>query len=125
MTIWQHTISARLHARFHATVHPAHFVRSMAIHLKGTQASVHLDLIRGLAAIEVLLFHAWGQLFLPIEESGRQPLFARILRQIVSYGHEGVVVFFVLSGLLISASVIQDVRTGRWSWRRYAVARAS
>ena len=97
----------------------------MAIHLKGTQASVYLDLIRGLAAIEVLLFHAWGQLFLPIEESGRQPLFARILRQIVSYGHEGVVVFFVLSGLLISASVIQDVRSGRWSWQRYAVARAS
>ena len=34
-------------------------------------------------------------------------------------------VFFVLSGLVISNSVFRDLQTGQWSWRRYFTSRAT
>ena len=40
-----------------------------------------------------------------------------------SFGHDAVVVFFVLSGYLISGSILKDIRTGTWSWGRYLVNR--
>jgi peptidoglycan/LPS O-acetylase OafA/YrhL len=40
-----------------------------------------------------------------------------------SIGHEAVVVFFVLSGLLVGGSVIKLVRSKRWSWKGYLLKR--
>jgi peptidoglycan/LPS O-acetylase OafA/YrhL len=40
-----------------------------------------------------------------------------------SFGHDAVMVFFVLSGFLVSGSVIRDCRLQRFSWRAYAANR--
>jgi peptidoglycan/LPS O-acetylase OafA/YrhL len=41
------------------------------------------------------------------------------------FGHQAVMVFFVLSGFLISSSIVQSLASGRWSWREYAINRSS
>lgn len=38
-------------------------------------------------------------------------------------GHSAVVIFFVLSGYLISGSVFRMFAAGRWSWKRYSLHR--
>jgi peptidoglycan/LPS O-acetylase OafA/YrhL len=93
--------------------------------LKNTQASVHLDMIRGLAAVQVLVYHATG-LFIDSSTKSQLPLTAaRILNAVTGSGGEAVMVFFVLSGLLIGTGVVQEVGRGRWSWSRYLLNRAT
>jgi peptidoglycan/LPS O-acetylase OafA/YrhL len=41
------------------------------------------------------------------------------------FGHQAVIVFFVLSGFLISSTVIRSHVLGKWSWRDYAINRAT
>jgi peptidoglycan/LPS O-acetylase OafA/YrhL len=41
------------------------------------------------------------------------------------FGHQAVIVFFVLSGFLISSTIIRSHVLGKWSWRDYAVNRAT
>ena len=40
-----------------------------------------------------------------------------------NWGHQAVIVFFVLSGFLVGGSVIRDLRLGRWSLRHYCIQR--
>jgi peptidoglycan/LPS O-acetylase OafA/YrhL len=40
-----------------------------------------------------------------------------------SFGHQSVMIFFVLSGFLISSSILKKLRENRWSWRDYVVDR--
>ena len=42
---------------------------------------------------------------------------------VTGFGHQAVMIFFVLSGFLVGGSVISNVRAGKWSWREYAVTR--
>jgi peptidoglycan/LPS O-acetylase OafA/YrhL len=88
-------------------------------------ASAHLDLIRALAAWTVM----WGHLralffvdFLQVQHHG--PLL-KILYFVTGFGNEAVLVFFVLSGFLISSAIIGRRVSGAWSWRDYAIDRAS
>jgi peptidoglycan/LPS O-acetylase OafA/YrhL len=39
------------------------------------------------------------------------------------FAHQSVIIFFVLSGLLISKSVLYPVRDGTWSWKAYLINR--
>jgi len=71
--------------------------------------SWYLDLLRGVAAIVVLLGHA-GQSF-----------FSRGLTWMPKVAHEMVVIFFVLSGFVMSYVVSR----GRIHWQDYLVARFS
>ena len=41
------------------------------------------------------------------------------------FGHQAVMVFFVLSGFLISSTILRSHILGAWSWREYAVNRAT
>jgi len=77
------------------------------------RARAHLDLIRGAAALLVFVDHA-RQVFL------RREALAPIVVRVTSLGHEAVLVFFVLSGFLVTESTLE-----RPSLRRYAAARAS
>lgn len=38
-------------------------------------------------------------------------------------GHQAVIIFFVLSGYLISGSLYRMISAGRWSWRKYLTHR--
>jgi peptidoglycan/LPS O-acetylase OafA/YrhL len=82
-------------------------------------AESHLNAIRGLAALAVVLGHARVLFFPPLtavvaaEGGGRR----------ATLGQEAVMVFFVLSGYLVGGSVLRSLRRGRWSWRDYLVKR--
>lgn len=87
--------------------------------------SDHLDLIRGLAALAVLIFHVRYSFFLNYQDvSDRSPL-SIAFYTLTAFGHDAVMIFFVLSGYFISASVFRDHAADRWSWRRYFVNRFS
>lgn len=101
-----------------------------------TNASVHLDAIRGLAAAAVFLSHG-RMLFIarglrnviagsPDQIRGvkldTSPLSAHALpRQ--SIGHEAVIVFFVLSGYFVGGSVLRSFRESEFSWTKYLLHR--
>lgn len=93
--------------------------------VRGSQTSNHLDLLRGLAAVAVLVCHAKILFFGALDDETPVSIFRRTLEVLGHYGHSAVIVFFVLSGFFISASVIRDVAERRWSWRKYLVNRAS
>ncbi|MBS1817559.1 MAG: acyltransferase [Acidobacteria bacterium] len=86
-------------------------------------AAIHVDALRGLAALVVLAYHVRYKFFLDYAEVGAADLMTRVFYVATSFGHDAVMVFFVLSGYLITGTVIRDIRAGRWSWRRYLANR--
>ena len=92
-------------------------------------ASVHMDAIRGLAALSVLAAHySTFFLWLLISETDcRKHTLLKYLRTVLSlpvhYAHYAVLVFFVLSGYLISSSVARSFSTNSFSWSRYLIQR--
>jgi peptidoglycan/LPS O-acetylase OafA/YrhL len=118
--------------------------KSPEMKMRATDASIHLDAIRGIAAVWVLLGHS-RQVFisstvtallvaqnqdpdttvLPNNES----VFTRHLRiGNLMGGHTiltrlAVIVFFVLSGYLVGGSVLRTVRRGSFSWKKYMFQR--
>lgn len=99
-------------------------VPSPALAFTETRASVLLDLVRGLAAVLVLLDHWRNMLFVDYPMLA-QPhwMVAAIPYLLTSAGHQAVVVFFVLSGYLVGGSVFRSLDRGRWSWKDYLLHR--
>jgi peptidoglycan/LPS O-acetylase OafA/YrhL len=98
-----------------ATLRPVRFAES--------QASVLLDLVRGVAALAVLVEH-WRNLFFVDYHTVAAHRWLWLLPyELSSAGHQAVVVFFVLSGYLVSGSIFRMMRRGRWSWKTYALHR--
>ncbi len=99
-------------------------------------SSVHLDAIRGGAALIVLLGHTRELFFASLTDSPRsagehtaglaptQPNTPREGKY-VTIGNEAVIIFFVLSGYLVGGSAIRDLSAGKWSWKRYLAKRAT
>ena len=91
--------------------------------ISNTNASVLLDLVRGLAALLVLLEH-WRNIFFidyPQIIAHRALLSGFYL--LCTAGHQAVVIFFVLSGYLISGSIFRMLQRQAWSWRSYLTHR--
>jgi len=88
-----------------------------------------LDLVRGLAAIEVLLFHSYQLLFqeqLPAESYGPVIVHAySVLWSISAHGPSAVIVFFVLSGYLVGGPALVRARMGKLNGVDYLSARAA
>ncbi len=87
--------------------------------------SLHLDLIRGLAALLVLGGHlrliVAGQS--GVAAAGQTPTFTMHPAGATGFGHAAVVVFFVLSGYLVGGSVIRDLGRNSFSWIKYGLRR--
>lgn len=97
-----------------------------------TVGSMHLDALRGAAALLVFVNHTRALYF--TSALGSKPMqgvhsgaFGRwaVFDGEIKFATEAVVVFFVLSGYLVGGSVIKSLRHGRWSWRSYLVKRLS
>jgi peptidoglycan/LPS O-acetylase OafA/YrhL len=86
-------------------------------------ATVHLDAVRGAAALAVVAYHIRYKFFLDYSEVHSSDLLTHGFYAATSFGHDAVMVFFVLSGYLITGTVLKDVRTDRWSWGRYLLNR--
>ncbi len=87
-------------------------------------ASAALDIIRALAAIAVMLGHLRGLFYVDYEHVAVLRAPVRALYFFTGFGHQAVMVFFVLSGLLISSSVFRNLSRGTWNWANYAIDRS-
>lgn len=79
--------------------------------------------MRGLAALAVVVFHIRNRYFLDYDSLPSPGLLTKAFYALTAFGHDAVIVFFVLSGYLISSKVLRDAEGGRWSWTSYAVNR--
>jgi peptidoglycan/LPS O-acetylase OafA/YrhL len=93
------------------------------LHIQGRTVSDHLNLVRGLAAVAVLVYHVRYRFFFDYKDLSTKDPLSVLFYAATSFGHDAVMVFFVLSGYFIPASVLRDDRSGRWSWGRYGLNR--
>lgn len=93
------------------------------VSVKGFRSSEHLDLIRGISAWAVCIGHLRNLFFVDYESINNKNIFIKILYLITGFGHEAVVVFFILSGFFISASVLRSISENRWNWSNYLLVR--
>jgi peptidoglycan/LPS O-acetylase OafA/YrhL len=88
-------------------------------------ASAHLDLFRAVAAWAVMWGHLRAIFFVSFQELERSSTWLKTLYFVTGFGHQAVMVFFVLSGFLICSAVLKRRSSGTWSWRDYAIDRSS
>jgi peptidoglycan/LPS O-acetylase OafA/YrhL len=91
--------------------------------IKGLRCSAHLDLLRGLDAVMVVLVHL-SDLFFQLSKDNPSFL-SKAAMFLVVQGISSVLTFFVLSGYLISMSIFDPLRANRFSWRAYIINRLS
>jgi peptidoglycan/LPS O-acetylase OafA/YrhL len=87
------------------------------------RTSVHLDLIRGVSAVAVLVYYLRGLFFVDFPFLARKSIVSRAIYALTGYGHQAVIVFFVLSGYFIGTSVMESARKQQRFWRTYLVSR--
>ncbi len=83
----------------------------------------HLDMIRGLAALLVLVGHVRGFVFIDYSDLSGAKLAAAPLYVVGGLGHQAVILFFALSGFLVGGRAMREIRQGRWNLPDYAVHR--
>jgi peptidoglycan/LPS O-acetylase OafA/YrhL len=108
-----------------AEVHPTYGIprfRSFALTASG---SAHLDLIRAAAAWAVMWGHLRGLFFVDYPQVVGRSGWLGAIYFLTGFGHQAVMVFFVLSGFFISSAIFKRHDTRTWSWRDYAVDRTS
>ena len=88
-----------------------------------TSASASLDALRGIAALLVLLDHWRNALFVDFQQIHDHRMLLAPIYLLCAVGHQAVVIFFVLSGFLISGSIIRAFKSGLWHWPRYLTQR--
>jgi peptidoglycan/LPS O-acetylase OafA/YrhL len=85
---------------------------------------IYLDLLRGLSALAVCLGHLRALFFVDFERA--QPgLLGKLFYFFTGFGHQAVIVFFVLSGFFIIRTIDQSRADGRWAVYDYSVSRLS
>jgi peptidoglycan/LPS O-acetylase OafA/YrhL len=90
-----------------------------------TSASASLDILRAVAACAVMVGHLRTLFFVDFQHLGSRSLPLTALYFLTGFGHQSVMVFFVLSGFLISSTIIRSHVLGDWAWRDYAINRAT
>ncbi len=88
-------------------------------------ASAHLDAIRAVASSAVMWGHLRTLFFVNFRHLQHPGWALKTVYFLTGFGHQAVMVFFVLSGFLISSTVIKSHLSGSWSWREYAINRSS
>jgi peptidoglycan/LPS O-acetylase OafA/YrhL len=88
-------------------------------------ASGYLDIIRSLAALAVMFGHWRSFYFVDYEHIAPSlaTLPVKAIYFLTGFGHQAVMIFFVLSGLFISSSVLRSLDRSTWSWRNYVIDR--
>jgi peptidoglycan/LPS O-acetylase OafA/YrhL len=86
---------------------------------------VHLDFLRGLAALLVVSEHLRAFFFVTFPELQSPGILAKAFYLVTGLGHQSVMIFFVLSGYLVGGSVLSALEKGKWSWQSYLLRRMS
>jgi peptidoglycan/LPS O-acetylase OafA/YrhL len=84
---------------------------------------VYLDLLRGVAAILVFIGHLRALMF--SSDISKLNIFGDFFYFITGFGHQAVMIFFVLSGFFISRSVINSIENNSWSFKVFLFNRLS
>jgi peptidoglycan/LPS O-acetylase OafA/YrhL len=84
-----------------------------------------LDLVRFGAALLVLFGHSRGLYFAGIGQVPDAGMATRLFYLVTGMQHEGVVLFFVVSGFLVGGSVWRNLKAGRFDARLYLINRFS
>jgi peptidoglycan/LPS O-acetylase OafA/YrhL len=84
-----------------------------------------LDLSRWVAALLVVIEHLRSLMFADYVSASRMGLAGKVLYFMTGFGHEAVMVFFVMSGFLVGGRVFERLASGAFSWRKYVVDRGS
>jgi peptidoglycan/LPS O-acetylase OafA/YrhL len=72
----------------------------------------------------VMMGHVRGLFFVDFPFIARPPsAILKIMYAVTGFGHQAVIVFFVLSGYFIGTSVSEQIAARRWSWRTYLINR--
>ena len=82
-----------------------------------------LDFVRGGAALEVMLAHLRAFIFADYGNLHGAGALLQVFYYATGFGHQAVVIFFVLSGYLVGGSVLSAKPDGFWT--RYGVQRLS
>ena len=80
---------------------------------------VHLDMLRGLAAVGVVVGHTRGFLLVNYPAAASHSLFDQLFYFVTGLGHQCVIAFFALSGFLVGGPALRDIINGRWTWGQY------
>jgi peptidoglycan/LPS O-acetylase OafA/YrhL len=89
------------------------------------RVSNHLDMLRGLLAIIVMIGHERNLFFVDYPSVTNLNLLIKTLYFITGFAYQAIIGFLVLSGLLISLSIMRSLQDGKWSWKYYLTARLS
>lgn len=84
---------------------------------------VHLDALRGVAALVVVIGHIRAFVLVDFEGSGHRTILNLVIYFIGGMGHSAVLAFFALSGFLVGGSTLSAIYRGSWRASRYFVAR--
>jgi peptidoglycan/LPS O-acetylase OafA/YrhL len=84
---------------------------------------VHLDMLRGLAALGVVVGHTRGFFIINYGAAGSYSLFDQLFYFATGLGHQCVIAFFALSGFLVGGPALRNIIADRWNWRPYLVRR--
>src|ERR1700716_2371899 len=77
-----------------------------------------LDFSRAMAALLVLLFHIRSALVVPFDSLEVHNWLSRAVFVVTAFGHDAVIIFFVLSGYLVGGAVLKmDVRSRHDLWQ--------
>jgi peptidoglycan/LPS O-acetylase OafA/YrhL len=89
----------------------------------GGHRFVHLDMMRGLAALGVVVGHTRGFLIIGHAAVAPHSIFDQLFYFVTGLGHQCVIAFFALSGFLVGGPALRDIITGRWHWGPYTLRR--
>ncbi len=97
---------------------------SFAVNISQSFSS-KMNITRGLAAFAVMFSHLRRQYFVPYADLNitSHNIVNYSLFFISQFGHQAVIVFFVLSGYLVGGAVIKDLISGNSEWLKYFVNR--
>ena len=95
------------------------------INLISKGQSDFLNFSRWVAAGLVVVEHARNLLFVDYASVVSPTVLQNFFYFMTGFGHEAVVVFFVISGFLVGGKALADWQDKRFCWRRYLVNRIS
>lgn len=87
--------------------------------------SIFLNASRWIAAFVVVITHVRHLVLVDFKDVQQPTLFTKGVYFVTGFGHEAVVIFFVISGFLVGGHTLDKWRKGRPDMRSYATARVS
>lgn len=88
-----------------------------------TSHAAHLDMLRGLAAVAVMISHLRGYIFADFFTVVNPGVVAKMFYGATGVGPEAVIAFFALSGYLVGGQALGRMLQKRWQWRSYLLRR--